>query len=624
MEIFRCLRENLSPSSKRSPNVSGLKRRMFFQRIICSTFATSLQKYRLMLRRKPLIDADWLLGPEFESHSRNDYRWLRLVGVLSSAAILVFGWSAFSKSLLHPAANRSNEVALDQDSQGIEAALEPLRNSLPKSVPDLVAIAVDHPYKPLAQAAFQILKSNSQFTSELTQATDIDLCLSQKSFDSRPNNPEILASLLSDRCMQLQQLPASVAPADVARLLRKYRNELDGRTSTSEVGLKSASASLAARNPTTVTQVENQDDAVATFAFSATARSFNQSRSAKPVATYSPSVSRAQAGEEELATELAMSSENYREIDRSNIASPTAKMPANALRQSSVAVSSQALTLPDVNALVSEDLDRALNFQSSDQLPLAGNWLTPIALEPPLDLLAAQVKEKSPSESDLSEKRYDASNAYPDEAASANIQSQRDQESIAEEVVGSIAGGRRIALSDRPSETKSIRTVAYSVPRTYVPSREFADRTDENVLVAQENATLAGLAEIPTGDLVRMLGSVQTRIAGAAIGELQRRGMTDEQLKLAVQLNVGSSTDRTLALDRLMANERFSPVPWLAWMAQDNDLVVREHAIRLLGSVSNDHARRELRLLLNRETNPTLQKLIRQLSFGSGNIQNSR
>ncbi len=100
--------------------------------------------------------------------------------------------------------------------------------------------------------------------------------------------------------------------------------------------------------------------------------------------------------------------------------------------------------------------------------------------------------------------------------------------------------------------------------------------------------------------------------------ELRRRKMSEEQIQLALELVSGTVEQRLSALDRLVSEQSIAPVPWLAWMAEDQDRQVRERAIRILGSVDHDDSRREMRLLMNREKDEGLRSLLRQLCAASG------
>ena len=125
--------------------------------------------------------------------------------------------------------------------------------------------------------------------------------------------------------------------------------------------------------------------------------------------------------------------------------------------------------------------------------------------------------------------------------------------------------------------------------------------------------TLAGIEQLPIQELVRLLGSVQPKIAQAAALALRRHGMSDSKLELAMELATGSETRRLEILDQFPTRTDIDPRVWLLWMAQDGQTEVRGRAIAQLSSMLDQDVMRELRLLLNRERDPETAQLIRKI-----------
>ncbi len=165
------------------------------------------------------------------------------------------------------------------------------------------------------------------------------------------------------------------------------------------------------------------------------------------------------------------------------------------------------------------------------------------------------------------------------------------------------------SLRSLPSETSSLE-----VP----PSRVPASTSDIDVASLQEVSLIQSLANRPTGEVVRLLGSIQPKLSGAALHELKRRQMSDQHIQLAIELVTGETNERLDALERLVQEQTIAPTPWLSWMAEDPDRQVRERAVRLLASVADDDARRQMRLLLHRERDESIRSLLRQLCSASG------
>ncbi len=154
------------------------------------------------------------------------------------------------------------------------------------------------------------------------------------------------------------------------------------------------------------------------------------------------------------------------------------------------------------------------------------------------------------------------------------------------------------------------------------------DTIDSQAIVAPpsvnkpaESPAIEGLANANTGQLVRLLASVQPRIANAAFAELERKGLQRDELELAVELARGSTRQRTEAMQRLVQSGKRNPIPWLVWMAEDGDEEVRKYAVAALGSLNDEIAAAELRVLLKRERDSTVRDQIQRvlMAFGSSN-----
>lgn len=136
---------------------------------------------------------------------------------------------------------------------------------------------------------------------------------------------------------------------------------------------------------------------------------------------------------------------------------------------------------------------------------------------------------------------------------------------------------------------------------------------------------LRGIEKLSLEQLLPLLASTQPRIVMQASDELMRRGMTRTQLELVIQLAQGTIEDRLQALEQIVHSNQFDPVPWLVWMAESSDKVVRKRAITLLGSTADQNALRKLRLLKQREVDATIADQINQVLLAAGaNPTNTR
>lgn len=155
-----------------------------------------------------------------------------------------------------------------------------------------------------------------------------------------------------------------------------------------------------------------------------------------------------------------------------------------------------------------------------------------------------------------------------------------------------------------PSRSPTLLPPAHSEPHETIPLQT----SDE-----PSAKTLAGIENLPIQELVRLLGSIQPKIAQAAALALRRHGMSDSKLELAMELATGSEERRVEILDQFPRRTDIDPRVWLLWMAQDGQTEVRGRAIAQLSSMLDQDVMRELRLLLNRERDPEVAQLIRKI-----------
>jgi hypothetical protein len=148
-----------------------------------------------------------------------------------------------------------------------------------------------------------------------------------------------------------------------------------------------------------------------------------------------------------------------------------------------------------------------------------------------------------------------------------------------------------------------------------LPPVEIAATQDVPLQTIEEPSarTLAGVEHLPIQELVRLLGSVQPKLAQAAALALRRHGMSDSKLKLAMELATGSEQQRLEIIEQFPNRTDLDPRVWLVWMAQDGQTEVRRRSIAQLSSMLDQDVMRELRLLSNRERDPETAQLIRKI-----------
>ena len=170
------------------------------------------------------------------------------------------------------------------------------------------------------------------------------------------------------------------------------------------------------------------------------------------------------------------------------------------------------------------------------------------------------------------------------------------------------------------AETRST-PVNWRAPSVPPPLLETSQKFDTAPLTAENvepPIAIQGIEKRPLEDILRLLASAQPKIAVSASNELLRRGMTNQQLEIAVALAQGDVQARSEAMDQLVRDANFDTVPWLVWMAEQADPKVRRKAIAMLGSMSSTEAMRKLRLLKIRESDSSIADQINQVLLATG------
>jgi hypothetical protein len=140
------------------------------------------------------------------------------------------------------------------------------------------------------------------------------------------------------------------------------------------------------------------------------------------------------------------------------------------------------------------------------------------------------------------------------------------------------------------------------------------ERPLSSMLQLKVDADLASIEHLEPDQLVRLLASVQPRVAQAAALALRAKGFTDDRLALASELATAFPAEQIALLQVIANRPDLNPQPWLFWMAEDGPPEVRQHAVALLSSMSSDLAiQRELRRLLAQESDERVAQTIRQV-----------
>lgn len=130
------------------------------------------------------------------------------------------------------------------------------------------------------------------------------------------------------------------------------------------------------------------------------------------------------------------------------------------------------------------------------------------------------------------------------------------------------------------------------------------------------DVNIENIQQLEIDQLVRLLPSQQPRVAQAAALALRSRGFSDDHLALASELATSPPMERIRLLHSIATRTDLEPRQWLLWMAEDGEPEVKQQAVALLSSMSQDlDMQSKLRRLLAQETDENVAQAMRQVLF---------
>ncbi len=125
---------------------------------------------------------------------------------------------------------------------------------------------------------------------------------------------------------------------------------------------------------------------------------------------------------------------------------------------------------------------------------------------------------------------------------------------------------------------------------------------------------IENIQQLEIDQLVRLLPSQQPRVAQAAALALRSRGFSDDHLALASELATSPPMERIRLLHSIATRSDLEPRQWLLWMAEDGEPEVKQQAVALLSSMSQDlDMQSKLRRLLAQETDENVAQALRKV-----------
>lgn len=116
---------------------------------------------------------------------------------------------------------------------------------------------------------------------------------------------------------------------------------------------------------------------------------------------------------------------------------------------------------------------------------------------------------------------------------------------------------------------------------------------------------------LPHIQLMKYLHSRDATIAAEAEKELYDRGFSPTQVEISRKVTHPDVNVRVAAIDELTNGIRFDPKPWLRWLCEDNEIVVRSKAIAFLATSNQSSDRQFVEQILQADRNAEIRAQIK-------------
>ena len=138
-------------------------------------------------------------------------------------------------------------------------------------------------------------------------------------------------------------------------------------------------------------------------------------------------------------------------------------------------------------------------------------------------------------------------------------------------------------------------------------------KIDNEVIQPVRHLTHSSFEAFDTKSVITLLGNSQADLRDQAVEELVRRGLSNEEIRVANQL-ASPVVEVRIGLLESIANRRdIDPRPWLLWLAEDSNREVRLRAISSLGTMNDGSIKQSLRQRLTSEHDPAVIAQIRRI-----------
>ena len=128
-----------------------------------------------------------------------------------------------------------------------------------------------------------------------------------------------------------------------------------------------------------------------------------------------------------------------------------------------------------------------------------------------------------------------------------------------------------------------------------------------------ENLAAQPLKTFDTKSVIGLLASKQAVVRDQAVTELVRRGLSNEEIRIANQLAAPQVEVRLGLLESIVRRSDIDPRPWLLWLTEDPSREVRLRSVSALASMADAAVVAALRKRLTIESDPLVIATLRQV-----------
>jgi hypothetical protein len=180
-------------------------------------------------------------------------------------------------------------------------------------------------------------------------------------------------------------------------------------------------------------------------------------------------------------------------------------------------------------------------------------------------------------------------------------------ESVSESVIEVINAAPSLAIATEPRITAVASDTSLQDIQPLAVSAHRANNEEiRDSITPVRRLTNSSLETFDTKSIINLLGHKQAEVRDHAVEELVRRGLSNEEIRIANQLASPVIEVRMGLLDSVVHRTDIDPRPWLLWLAEDSHREIRLRAITTLATMKDTAVNQALQKRLAHEHDSTV------------------